>query len=212
MPENTESEMRIYVRRDSICIAQQILRPVRNEKDVTSHMQDFLFPCMKTFTYWRLEISRQYKEQRVHGREQMWLRWTPVPAMPVCSFVFGKNPARHMVRPFLLPLWLPHGHAASQSSVLTLLTSGYDLILKTEVSLCVPSWQVGVATTDWKQNCQPSSRLIGARGKPVCLKQWPLLQAQSHTTDAERRSTIHSERNKEKIFGCYSNNGLKNYY
>lgn len=52
-----------------------------------------------------------------------------------------------------------------QWDLMTLLTSGYDLILKTEVFLFVPSWGVGMATTDWKWHCQPSSRLLGARGK-----------------------------------------------
>lgn len=64
-----------------------------------------------------------------------------------------------------------------QWDLMTLLTSGYDLILKTEVSLFVPSWQVGVASTDWKWHCQPSSRLLGARVNFSLLEVWSLVQA-----------------------------------
>lgn len=100
-----------------------------------------------------------------------------------------------------------------QWDLITLLTSGYDLILKTEVSLCVPSWQVGVATTDWKWNCQPSSRLTGARGKlqsawsdGLWFRPSLIPQMQNVGLQVIQRGT------KRKFYGWYSNNGLKNYY
>lgn len=93
-----------------------------------------------------------------------------------------------------------------QRDLMTLLTSGYDLILKTEVSFCVPSWQVGVATTDWKWNCSPA---LDSQQQEV---NFGLLEAMAFGSGLVSYHRCIQRGTKRKFYGCYSNIGLRNYY